>query len=155
MEMHTDMAVDPVTKRGRKMRRLLTAGHLDRRTRGVKRAHAIAAELERGWDGITPVQRQAIGRAAMLCAIAEDAVARRLSGEPIPISDVLRAEGVAKRAVRAVLAERPVPPAPPRFSPMKVLREEAARKAQANAGKEAQREAVTEKAPPNVHPAAD
>ena len=107
MEMHTDMAVSPAAKRGR---RLLTAGHLDRRTRGVKRARAIAAELERDWDGITPVQRQAIGRAAMLCAIAEDAVARRLSGEPIPIGDVLRAEGVAKRAVRAVLAEHPVPP---------------------------------------------
>src|SRR5260370_26857402 len=148
MELRTDIAASPAAKRGR---RLLTAGHLDRRTRGVKRARTIAAELERGWDGITPVQRQAIGRAAMLCAIAEDAVARRLSGEPIPISDVLRAEGVAKRAIRAVLAERPVPPAAPRFSPMKVLREhEAARKAQqANAGKEAQQgEAITEKEPP-------
>src|SRR5438132_8680455 len=129
MEMHADLAAGPVAKR---KTRLLTAGHLDRRTRGVKRARAIAAELERGWNGITPVQRQAIGRAAMLCAIAEDAVARRLAGQPIPISDVLRAEGVAKRAVKAVLAERPEPPAPPRFSPMKVLREEAAKKAKAN-----------------------
>jgi len=148
--MHADLAAGPVAKR---KTRLLTAGHLDRRTRGVKRARAIAAELERGWDGITPVQRQAIGRAAMLCAIAEDAVARRLSGEPISISDVLRAEGVAKRAVRAVLAERPVPPTPPRFSPMKVLREEAAKKAQANAGTEAQREATADEEPLHEHPA--
>jgi hypothetical protein len=104
-----------------------------------------------GGDGITPVQRQAIGRAAMLCAIAEDAVARRLAGQPIPISDVLRAEGVAKRAVKAVLAEEP--PAPPRFSPMKVLREEAAKKAKANAGTEAQREATADEEALHEHPA--
>jgi hypothetical protein len=153
MELRTDIAADPVTKRGRKMRRLLTAGHLDRRTRGVKRARTIAAELERGWDGITPVQRQAIGRAAMWCAIAEDLAARRLAGQLVPLDDVLRAEGVAKRAVKAVLAERPEPPPAPRFSPMKVLREEAAKKAQANAGTEAQREATTDEEPLHEHPA--
>jgi hypothetical protein len=143
MEMHTDMTAGPAAKRGR---RLLTAAHLDRRTRGSKRARSIAAELARGWDGITTVQQQAVERAGMWCAIAEDLAARRLAGQLIPLDDVLRAEGVAKRAVRAVLAERPVPPTPPRFSPMKVLREaEAARKA---------REA-TEKAPPNEHPATD
>jgi hypothetical protein len=154
MELRTDMAAGLAVKRSRKTR-LWTAQHVDGRTRGAKRARAIAAELARGWDGITPVQRQAIGRAAMLCAIAEDAVARRLSGEPIPISDVLRTEGVAKRAVRAVLAERPEPPPAPRFSPMRVLREaEAARKAQqANAGTEAQREATTDEEPLHEHPA--
>jgi hypothetical protein len=99
------------------------------------------------------VQRQAIGRAAMLCAIAEDAVARRLAGQPIPISDVLRAEGVAKRAVKVVLAERPEPPAPPRFSPMKVLRGEAAKKAKANAGTEAQREATADEEALHERPA--
>jgi hypothetical protein len=151
MEMQTNIAADPVVKRSRKTR-LWTAQHIDGRTRGAKRARAIAAELARGWDGITPVQRHAIERAAMWCAIAEDLAARRLAGQLIPLDDVLRAEGVAKRAVKAVLAERPEPPAPPRFSPMKALREEAARKAR---GKEAQREAVTEKAPPNEHPATD
>jgi hypothetical protein len=150
MELRTDMAADPAAKRSRKTR-LWTAQHLDGRTRGSKRAHAIATELERGWNGITPVQRQAIGRAAMWCAIAEDLAARRLAGQLIPLDDVLRAEGVAKRAVKAVLAERPEPPAPPRFSPMKALREEAARKAQ---GKET-REAVTEKALPDEHPTTD
>src|SRR2546423_10777527 len=139
MEMHADTAASPAAKRGR---RLLTAGHLDRRTRGAKRARAIAAELARGWDGIAPVQRQAIERAAMWCAIAEDLAARRLAGQQILLDDVLRAEGVAKRAVKAVLAERPVPPAPPRFSPMRALREaEAVRKA-----------AATEKGPPHGHP---
>jgi hypothetical protein len=144
MEMHTDMAVDPVTKRGRKTRRLLTAGHLDRRTRGVKRARTIAAELERGWDGITPVQRQAIERASMLSALAEDLLARRLTGQPVSLDELLRAEGCAKRAIRAVLAERPEPPAPARFSPMKAVREaEAARKA---AGTEAQGAVTKEEA---------
>jgi hypothetical protein len=141
MELHTDMTASPAAKRGR---RLLTAGHLDRRTRGVKRARALAAELARGWDGITPVQWQAIERAAMWCAIAEDLAARRLAGQLIPLDDVLRAEGVAKRAIRAVLAERPVPPAPPRFSPMKAVREA-----------EAARKAATEKGSPHGHPAAD
>jgi hypothetical protein len=109
----------------------------------------LAAELECGWDGITTVQRQGIERAAMWCAIAEDLAARRLAGQLIPLDDVLRAEGVAKRAVKTVLAERPVPPAAPRFSPMKVLREEAARKA----GKEAQREVTADEEPLHEHPA--
>jgi hypothetical protein len=104
---------------------------------------------------MTPVQRQMLDRAAMLTALSEDLLARRLAGQPVSFDELLRAEGCAKRAIRAVLAERPVPPAPPRFSPMKVLREEAAKKAQANAGTEAQREAATEKAPPNEHPATD
>ena len=91
----------------------------------------------------------------MLAALAEDLAARRLAGQPVPFDELLRAEGVAKRAIRAVLDECPAPPAPPRFSPMRALREEAARKAQAIAGKEAQREAVTEKALPNEHPATD
>jgi hypothetical protein len=150
MELRTDIAASPAAKRGR---RLLTAGHLDRRTRGVKRARTIAAELERGWDGITPVQRQAIERASMLSALAEDLLARRLAGQPVSLDELLRAEGCAKRAVRAVLAERPVPPAPPRFSPMKVLREEAAKKAKANAGTEAQPEATADEEPLHEHPA--
>jgi hypothetical protein len=124
MELRNEMVAVPARKR-----RLWTAQHIDRRTRGSKRARLIAAELERGWDGITPVQRQAIERAAMWCAIAEDLAARRLAGQQILLDDVLRAEGVAKRAIKAVLAERPEPPAPPRFSPMKAVREEAARKA--------------------------
>jgi hypothetical protein len=151
MEMRADIAADPAVKRSRKTR-LWTAQHLDGRTRGSKRARALAAELARGWDGITTVQQQAVERASMLCALAEDLAARRLAGQLIPLDDVLRAEGVAKRAVKAVLAERPEPPAPPRFSPMKALREEAARKAQ---GTEAQRGAATEKAPPNEHPTTD
>jgi hypothetical protein len=127
----------------RRKLRLLTVGHLDGRSLASKRARAIAAELEQSFGGmVTRVQRQAIERAAMLVTLAEDLVARRLAGEPILVGDVLRAEGVAKRAIRAVLAERPMPPAPPRFSPMKAVREEAARKA-------------TEKALPDEHPATD
>jgi hypothetical protein len=142
MELRTDIAADPAVKRSRKTR-LWTAQHVDGRTRGAKRARAIAAELARGWDGMTPVQRQMLDRAAMLTALSEDLLARRLAGQPVSFDELLRAEGCAKRAVKAVLAERPEPPAPPRFSPMKVLREEAAKKAQANAGTEAQRETAS------------
>src|SRR5258705_14017699 len=131
MEIHTDMTAGPARKGT-----LWTAQHIDRRTRGSKRARSIAAELARGWDGIPTVQQQAVERAGMLCAIAEDLLARRLAGQPVSLDETLRAEGCAKRAIRAVLAARPKPPAPPRFSPMKVLREEAAKKAQANAGTE-------------------
>ena len=127
MEMHTDIAAGPAVKRSRKTR-LWTAQHIDGRTRGAKRARAIAAELARGWDGMTPVQRQMLDRAAMLTALSEDLLARRLAGQPVSFDELLRLEAVAKRAVRAVLAERPEPPAPPRFSPMKAVRE-AARKA--------------------------
>jgi hypothetical protein len=151
MELRIDMADMAPNAAAKRSRRLLTAEHLDGRTRGGKRARALAAELARGWDGITSVQRQAVERAAMLTVLAEDLLARRLAGQPIPFDELLRTEACAKRAIRAVLAERPALPAPPRFSPMKVLREEAARKAQ---GTEAQREAI-EKAPPNEHPATD
>jgi hypothetical protein len=143
---------DTLVKRRRNTVRLLTVGHLDRRTVASRRARVLAAELERDFGGgITKLQRHAIDRAAALSAIAEDLAARRLAGQPVSLDELLRCEAVAKRAVKAVLAERPEPPAPPRFSPMKALREEAARKAQ---GKEA-REAVTEKALPDEHPTTD
>jgi hypothetical protein len=90
-----------------------------------------------------------LDRAAMLTALSEDLLARRLAGQPVSFDELLRSEGCAKRALRAVLAERPEPPTPPRFSPMKVLREEAARKA----GKEDQREVTADEEPLHEHPA--
>jgi hypothetical protein len=56
------------------------------------------------------VQLQAVERAAVLCAIAEDLATRRLAGQQVPMDEVLRAEGVARRAVRAIVAERPAKP---------------------------------------------
>jgi hypothetical protein len=131
METHTDIAADPAVKRSPKAR-LLTVAHLDHRTRASKRARAIAAELEAGFgDKITKVQKQAIGRAAVLCALAEDLGARRLAGQPIPFDHLLRAEGCAKRAIKAVLAECPVRPAVSRGLEIARQRwaEEAAKKA--------------------------
>jgi hypothetical protein len=90
----------------------MTAAHLDRRTRGGKRARKLAAELARGFGtGITEMQRRACEQAGMLAALAEDLAARRLAGQPVPFDELLRAEGVAKRAIRAVLDECPAPPA--------------------------------------------
>jgi hypothetical protein len=111
MEIHTEMATGPAVKRSRKTR-LWTAQHLDGRTRGAKRARGLAAELEHGFGGeVTKVQRQAIERAAMWCAIAEDLAARRLAGQMIPLDDVLRAEGVAKRGLRSLGIKVEPPPA--------------------------------------------
>jgi hypothetical protein len=109
----------------------MTAAHLDRRTRGGKRARKLAAELARGFGaGITEMQRRACEQAGMLAALAEDLAARRLAGQPVSFDELLRAEGVAKRAIRAVLEECPEKPPTPRFSPMKAVREaEATRKA--------------------------
>jgi hypothetical protein len=89
-------------------RRKLGLNRLDRRGSVYKRACEIVAELERGLRGeITPLRRQAVERAALMTILAEDLSARRLQGEPIPLDEVLRAEGVARRAVRAITAERP------------------------------------------------
>jgi hypothetical protein len=144
MELRTEMVTSPAAKRGR---RLLTARHLDGRTRGGKRARKLAAELARGFGaGITEVQRRACEQAGMLAALAEDLAARRLAGQLVSFDELLRAEGCAKRAIRAVLAERPAPPAAPRFSPMKAVREaEAARKA-AQPGTATKNEALDEHA---------
>jgi hypothetical protein len=91
---------------------LFSIRHLDGRSLAFRRARAIAAELAHGFGAeITKVQQQAVERAALLCAIAEDLAARRLAGQPVPMDELLRAEGVARRAVRAILAERPVKPA--------------------------------------------
>jgi hypothetical protein len=111
MEIPADMAASPTTKRSPKAR-LMTVGHLDHRTRASKRACALAAELAAGFGAeITRMQLQAVERAAVLCAIAEDLATRRLAGQPVPMDELLRAEGVARRAVRAVVAERPAKPA--------------------------------------------
>ena len=108
--MHADMVAGPAAKRSRKVRPL-TIEHLDHRTRASKRARALAAELARGFGtGITEVQRRACEQAGMLAALAEDLAARRLGGQPVSFDELLRVEGVAKRAIRAVLAERPPQP---------------------------------------------
>ena len=54
--------------------RLFTVHSFDGRSRASKRARAIAAELVRALGGnVTTLQQQAVERAAMLTAIAEEA----------------------------------------------------------------------------------
>jgi hypothetical protein len=118
---------------------LFTVRHLDGRSLAYRRARAIATELAAGFGAeITGVQRQAVERAALLCAIAEDLAARRLAGQSIPMDELLRAEGVARRAVRAIVAERPVKPAAARVLELRRQRWEA---------QAAQREASSEQNP--------
>jgi hypothetical protein len=125
---------------------LFTVRHLDGRSLAFRRARAIATELAAGFGAeITKVQRQAVERAAVLCAIAEDAATRRLAGQKIAMDEVLRAEAVAQRAVRAILAERPVKPAAARVLELRRQRWEADEKAKA--AQAAQRETSSEQNP--------
>jgi hypothetical protein len=102
-------ASTPLTARS-VARRKLGLNRLDGRSSFAIRAREIVAELERSVRGvITPLRRQSIERAALMLVLAEDLAARRLKGEAIPLDAVLRAEGCARRAVKAVLAERPPP----------------------------------------------
>jgi hypothetical protein len=108
MEMHADIAETPAKRRSSKARLF---GHIDGRTRAGKRARAIAAELEASFgDGITKGQRRSVESAAVLSVIAEDLAMRRLAGQPVSLDELLRAQGVAARAIRALgLRVEPAP----------------------------------------------
>ena len=92
--------------------KLKTVADLDGRTRAARRARAVVAELVKalgGPDAVSPGQRQACERAGMLTAIAEDLAARQLAGLPVCLDEVLRADGAARRAVKAALASKAEP----------------------------------------------
>src|SRR5262245_45218365 len=92
--------------------RLRTVHDLDRRTRSYKRAMAVVDELTAlmgGPDAITPAQRHAIEHAGMLASIADDLTARAIAGMSVNLDEALRAGNAARRAARAVLANRPEP----------------------------------------------
>jgi len=92
-------------------RRRIGLSNLDGRSLECRRARQIAAELAAGFGkAITKTQRQACERAGLLCVVVEDLASRRLAGEPVGLSEVLRAEGVAKRACRAIEAAYPARP---------------------------------------------
>ena len=92
--------------------RLHTIHHLDGRTHAARRARMVVRELVQvlgGPDAVTPAQRQACERAGMYAAIAEDLAARKLAGLSVCGDELFRAEGVARRAVQAILVNRPEP----------------------------------------------
>jgi hypothetical protein len=99
MVMPAGLAQDIAPRRGTK-RKLVTVRDIDGRTRGAKRARQIAAELIASFGPqITKTQKQATMRAAMFCALAEDLAARRLAGQAVSLDELIRMEGVARRAV--------------------------------------------------------
>ena len=91
--------------------RLRTIHHLDGRTRAARRARTVARELLAGFepDLVTPAMRQAAERAGMFTAISEDMASRKLAGLSVCGDELFRAEGCARRAVKAVLAMKPEP----------------------------------------------
>jgi hypothetical protein len=86
--------------------RLLTLRHLDGRTAAVRKVRGILRTLQAEL-GHKPsnVQRAAMERAAAMMAIAEDARARILAGDPsVSMTDVTRADNCARRAMRDLVA---------------------------------------------------
>src|SRR5271163_288592 len=77
---------------------------LDGRSRPARRASALARGFAAALgDTISPEQRVAVERAAQLVAVAEAAREGRLRGDPgISLDDVVRTDGAAARAVRAL-----------------------------------------------------
>ena len=84
--------------------RILTLGHLDRRTCASRRAAALAEAFAAEIGGqITHSLRICIETAAALSVIAEDAQTRRLAGDSsVSLDEVVRAVSAARRALRDI-----------------------------------------------------
>jgi hypothetical protein len=95
--------------------RLLTLDAMDGRTIAARRARELARGFEAELGGSLSVsQRAAIERAATLIAVAEDARARRLAGDQaVTLDDVVRVDGAAARAVKALGIKPGAAPKPP------------------------------------------
>jgi hypothetical protein len=97
-------------------RRLIGLSHLDNRTRAAKRALQITRSLQKQLGHKPTVQqRMAIENAACMQVISEDLRARTLAGECVSTDTLVRAQNVAARAQKVVLAmigaRRPKTPA--------------------------------------------
>jgi hypothetical protein len=114
-------AESPPVARGKV--RLLTLEAMDGRTVAARRAR----ELARGFEAelgrtLSSTQRLAVERAAALVAIAEDAQARRLAGDPaVSLEDLVRVDNAAQRAVRQLGIKAPGVAAPAPLSPAAYL----------------------------------
>src|SRR5262249_4284809 len=84
--------------------RILTLGHLDRRTRASRRAAALAEAFAAEIGGqLTDSLRIRIESAAALSVIAEDVQTRRLAGDSsVSLDDLVRAVSAARRALRDI-----------------------------------------------------
>jgi hypothetical protein len=102
MEHTVEIASGAVRVRSRKVR-LRTLDHLDGRTKAAQRAKALARTFTAALgDDLSAMQIEAVRAAAIAVAIAEDAQARRLAGEPIPLDEVLRSGRYARLMVKAL-----------------------------------------------------
>jgi hypothetical protein len=105
-KMHNDTAAipPPLGPESPSKARILTLGHLDRRTRASRRAAALAEAFAAEIGGsITDSLRIRIETAAALSVIAEDAQTRRLAGDSsVSLDDLVRAVSAARRALRDI-----------------------------------------------------
>jgi hypothetical protein len=106
LKMHTNTAGISLSLDAdqRSKARILTLGHLDRRTRASRRAATLAEAFAAEIGGqITDSLRIRIETAAALSVIAEDAQTRRLAGDSsINLDDLVRAVSAARRALRDI-----------------------------------------------------
>jgi hypothetical protein len=97
--------------------RLMTFDCLDGRTRSAREARRLIETFRREVGGkLTPTQRIAAERWATLAVLAADARMRCLAGDRgVSLADVVKLDGAASRARRALLAiqRRPRKPVGP------------------------------------------
>jgi hypothetical protein len=89
--------------------RLLTLGNLDARTAAAKEARDLIARLTADLGGdeqLSAGERQLVQRAALTGAIAADAEARWVAGQPVELGDYLQAVNVQRRVLATLGLQR-------------------------------------------------
>jgi hypothetical protein len=100
-----------------------------RRTRlaSIRRFNGLvlkfSQELLGARDALTAAEHEMVRQAAAMMLRAEQLQAAIVSGEPVDPDELIRVTSEMRRAIRLLGLKSPPPPAPPRFSPMKALRE--------------------------------
>jgi hypothetical protein len=80
--------------------RLWSLEHLDGRTVASRRAYELIESFQKDLGGKpSAADMLSIRRAAMLCAIAEDAASKQLAGEATDTDQLVRLSNAARRAV--------------------------------------------------------
>jgi hypothetical protein len=82
------------------------SGRVDGRLRAARRVKALTAAFLTQLDATDPVTLAAVKKAAELVAVAEDLRRRALQGDVIDLGEMVKVEGVADRAVRALAIDR-------------------------------------------------
>jgi hypothetical protein len=114
----------------RRKARFRSLSDLDIRTHAGRQAKELLTQFTEalGADELSDGMKLFAGRAAVLCALAEDARMRRLSGEAVNLDDLVRLDRLAANAVRSLgIRTTPTKPATPSLAEYVRSRAEASR----------------------------